>query len=140
MSERWQRTSIRRACQQRAATPYCTRANYCSSVPADDLSRSASLRLRCVKRAAHPATTAIQQMRVDHRCADVSMAEKFLNGTNVVAGIEKVGGEGMPKRMNAAGLDDFCAPNRLFQSSLHDLGSGMMTAFHTAARIGRASG
>jgi len=33
---------------------------------------------------------------IDHRCCDVPVAEKLLDGSNVVACFEKSGGERMP--------------------------------------------
>lgn len=41
-----------------------------------------------VERAANASRTERADMGVDHRCADVLVAKKFLDGTNVVAVIE----------------------------------------------------
>jgi hypothetical protein len=44
----------------------------------------------------HASSTFIQYMGVDHRRADIAMTEKLLHRANVVSGLQKVGGEGMP--------------------------------------------
>ena len=38
----------------------------------------------------------VKDMRVDHRGADVFVAEQLLDGPDVVTGFEQMGGEGMP--------------------------------------------
>jgi hypothetical protein len=55
------------------------------------------LSIERVERAANTTTTAIQHVRVDHGGADVAMAQQFLDGSNVVAGLEQVGGERVTK-------------------------------------------
>src|SRR5205814_4739021 len=43
---------------------------------------------------------------VDHRRADVAMAEQLLDGPDVVTVVEQVRGEGMPERVTARVLED----------------------------------
>jgi hypothetical protein len=45
-----------------------------------------------------------QHMGVDHRRADIGMAEQFLHGADVVARLQQVGGEGMAQVCGVAGL------------------------------------
>ena len=59
---------------------------------------------RCVcrqgrKRAGDAVRTTIQDVGVDLRRADVSMPEQFLNGTDVLALLEQMRGEGAPEGM-----------------------------------------
>jgi hypothetical protein len=46
------------------------------------------LMLQAVKRTGHAATAAIEQVSVDHRRGHVRVAEKFLDRSNVVAGLQ----------------------------------------------------
>ena len=50
-------------------------------------------RRHVVQRAAHSATAQTQDMRVDHRRADIGMAQQFLYRANVVARLQKMGGK-----------------------------------------------
>ena len=52
-----------------------------------------------VERAAHPSSTLVEHMRVHHRRRDVTVAEQFLHGANVVACLQHVCGERMPHDM-----------------------------------------
>jgi hypothetical protein len=38
-------------------------------------------------------------VRIDHRTADITVAKQFLNGANVMAGLEKMSGKRMPQRI-----------------------------------------
>jgi hypothetical protein len=45
-------------------------------------------------------------MRADHRGADISMSEEFLDGTNIIARFKQMCGKRMPKRVAARRLAD----------------------------------
>ena len=46
-----------------------------------------------VEGASDAEAAAVEDVCVDHCCCDAAVAEEFLDGANVVAGFEKVGGE-----------------------------------------------
>ena len=48
-----------------------------------------------VERAPHAATATVQDMGVDHGGADVLVSEELLDGADVVAVLEEMGGEGV---------------------------------------------
>ncbi len=43
-----------------------------------------------IGRAAHAAAALIQHMRVNHRRSNITVAEKFLNGADVISGFDQV--------------------------------------------------
>ena len=47
---------------------------------------------------------AVQDMSVDHGGLDVAVAEEFLDGADIVAVFEQVGGKGMAERVAASAL------------------------------------
>lgn len=49
---------------------------------------------------------AVEHVGVDHRGPDATVAQKLLDGANVVAPDEEVRGEGVPKGMAARGFGD----------------------------------
>ena len=57
-----------------------------------------------IDRAPYSESSTVQDMGVDHRCADTPMPEKLLDRPNVVAGREKVCGEAVAKNMRGRGL------------------------------------
>ena len=69
-------------------------------IPATNRGITASSTLRTsVRRAPHPATTAVQDVCVDHSRADVLVAEELLDGPDVVAVLQEVGRERVPQRV-----------------------------------------
>jgi len=48
-----------------------------------------------VRSAPYAAASTVQDVRVDHRCFDVAVAQQFLHRADVVAVGQHVGGEGM---------------------------------------------
>ena len=54
-----------------------------------------------IQRAAHAQRTLIEHMGVDHGGADIFVAEEFLDGANVIAVFQEVGGEGMTEGVTA---------------------------------------
>jgi len=53
------------------------------------------LRLQRIERASHGAATELENVRVDHGGAHVAVAEQFLHGADVVAGLQQMRGERM---------------------------------------------
>src|SRR2546427_3345959 len=51
-------------------------------------------------------SAAVQEVRVDHRGADVAVAEEFLDGPDVVASPDELGGEGVAQRVRRGGLGE----------------------------------
>ena len=52
--------------------------------------------VRAIERAPDTAAAAVQDVSVDHRRGHVSVAEELLDGADVVACLQEVGGEGVP--------------------------------------------
>lgn len=50
-------------------------------------------------------TTFVQDMGVDHRRADVFVAKKLLNGTNIIAGLKHMRGKGVTEGVASGVLD-----------------------------------
>ena len=57
-------------------------------------------------------------MRVDHGRRDVLVPQEFLDGPDIVARFEEVGGETVAERMGADGLGEICQPARLLHGPL----------------------
>jgi len=53
------------------------------------------LRLQRIERTSHGAATELEDVRVDHGGAHVAVAEQFLHGADVVAGLQQMRGERM---------------------------------------------
>jgi len=68
-------------------------------------------------------------MSVDHRRLDVIVAQKFLDGSNVVAALEQVRSEGMAECMTAHVFDDSGFADRFFHGPLKDGLVNMVTSF-----------
>lgn len=60
-------------------------------------------RTQPIRRALDAIRAALANVGVDHRGADVGVAEEFLDRSDICPGLEEVGGEGVPEGM-AAGL------------------------------------
>ena len=67
-------------------------------------------------------------MGVDHRRADVPVAQQLLDGANVVAVLPQVGGERVPEGVARGGLGDPGAADRLLHRPLKDGFVEMVTA------------
>ena len=59
---------------------------------------------RDIKQANDTTTAAIENMGVDHRGFDIFVAEEFLDGADVVAALQEVGGEGVAEGVTAVRL------------------------------------
>ncbi len=51
-------------------------------------------------------TAFVQDMGVDHRRADVFVVKKFLNGTNIIAGLKQVRSKGVAECVATSVLDN----------------------------------
>lgn len=58
--------------------------------------------LQAIGRASDAQSTPIDDVRVDHRRTDISMAEQFLDRSNVVPVLEQMGCKGMALMPRAA--------------------------------------
>ena len=61
--------------------------------------RTSSVSSTPVDRTADSRRTTVEDVGVDHRCFDASMAQEFLDRSDIVPVFEEVGGEGMSERM-----------------------------------------
>lgn len=68
--------------------------------------------------AAHSGGAPVQHVRIDHRRADIVVAEELLNGADVVAVLEEVRGEGVTERMARGGFREAGSPDGIFDSAL----------------------
>ena len=75
---------------------------------------------RRVQRAPHTAASAVEHVGVDHRGADVTVAEQLLDGAHVVAVFEEVSRERMTQRMAARTLTDPRSVEGFLECALHD--------------------
>ena len=57
--------------------------------------RGLGIKAKAVGGAQYAVPAAVEDMRVDHRRADVAVAQQFLDGPDVVAVLEQVRGEGV---------------------------------------------
>ena len=70
--------------------------------------------------------TSIKHMRVDHRCLHVAVAEQLLDGSNVRATFQQMGGKAMAKSMAAGGFTDPNSSDCSVNRPLNDRGVEMM--------------
>lgn len=68
--------------------------------------------------ARHPAGAAIQHMGIDHPRLHVTVTQQLLNGSNVMATLQEVGGKRMPKCVTTGLLADSCAQHGSFHGLL----------------------
>ena len=59
-----------------------------------------------IQRTANSATSFIQNMGINHGGFDILMAQEFLNGTDIVVILQKLGGKAMAKSMTTDSLVD----------------------------------
>ena len=90
-----------------------------------------------IKRALYTFSTLVQHMRVNHGRAHVGVAEKFLNGANVVAGFQQVCGERVSEAVTGRAFVD-CRPSDGERDFAADGGLvSVMPALHPGSRIDR---
>src|SRR5262249_48922539 len=73
-----------------------------------------------VQRAPDSGGAAVQDVGVDLRRRHVAVPEEFLDGPDVAAVLEQVGGEGVAQSVRAGPLGDPCAPDSLLHGALQD--------------------
>src|SRR5437870_1259056 len=81
-----------------------------------------------VRRARHRRRPAVEYMRIDHRGADVVVAQQFLDGADVAAVFEQMGGEGVSKRVRCSAFAEPRPPNSVEHGALQDRLVQVMTA------------
>ncbi len=74
-------------------------------------------------------------MGVDHGRGQIAVSEQLLNGADVGAALEQVGGEGMAKGMRADVLREPGTANGHFDGFVDDAGINVMAAGHTGTRV-----
>ena len=58
-------------------------------------------------------------MRVNHRCPHISVAQKLLNGSDVITLLQQVGGKAVPKGVTAPILKNMTLHYGILHSFLH---------------------
>ena len=76
------------------------------------------------------------KLGVDHGGADVFVAEEFLDGADVVAGFEEMGGERVTVDVKGDAFGDVRAFGGIPQGFLHHAGIEMVAVPDTGAGIG----
>lgn len=74
-------------------------------------------------------------MGVDHGGFDALVAQQFLNGAEVVAVLQEVGGKGVAERVAANNLVDASSANGCFDRFLEAAFTDMVATNETAARV-----
>ncbi len=70
-------------------------------------------------------------MGVDHRGADILMAEEFLDGTHIIAILQQMRGKAMAQGVTTAALRESGALDGVLHGFLQDGFGEMMPAFDT---------
>jgi hypothetical protein len=70
------------------------------------LSTTILVDFQCIQGAFDTLPRLAQHMCVNHGGGNVRMAQKALDGTNIGAGLQQVGGKGVPKRVRGDALGD----------------------------------
>ena len=81
-----------------------------------------------VGRASDARWALVEDMRVDHRRAHVSMTQKFLHGADIVSVFEQVGGKRVTERVAGRALRDTGCPHSVLDRTLQDRLMQVMTA------------
>jgi len=79
---------------------------------------------------------AVEDVGVDHRGIEVCVAEEFLDGADVGAGFQEMGGEGVAEGVAGGGLEDFGAGDGVADKALEDGFVEVVASALTGARIG----
>jgi hypothetical protein len=62
----------------------------------------------------------VEDVRVDHGSADITVAEKLLDGPDVVVVLQQVGGEGVAEGVARGGLGETGGADRVLHGALED--------------------
>src|SRR3990170_7201867 len=95
--------------------------------------------LNAIERAGDAAAALVEDVRVDHRGRDILVAEKLLDGADVIAALQQMRGETVPQDMRRHGFCDTSLPCDLRYGALHDLLVQVMAANDAVERIGLAA-
>jgi hypothetical protein len=90
-----------------------------------------------IERAAYAQTAAVEHVGVDHRGFDIAMAEKLLDGADVVAILQQMGGEAVAESVTGDAFGEGGQVRGLVDGALEPGGTKVVTADVTRARIGR---
>ncbi len=82
----------------------------------------------------------MEDVGVDHRRPHVLVPQQFLNGPDVVPGLEQMGGKGVPQSMRGHALGDTRFPGRLLDGPLQTGRVNVMAVDRTAAGVHRTLG
>lgn len=99
---------------------------------ADDPGGTGGAALHRVEWTAHPASTVLEDVGVDHRRGYVAVAEELLHRADVVAPLQEVRREGMAEGVAGDPLVEAGFSSRILHGPLHDALVEVMTAFETA--------
>lgn len=88
-----------------------------------------------IQRAFNGKGPAIEDVGIDHGSFHIFVTEKFLDGTDVVMGLQQVGGEGMAKGVRADGLGNARGFSGSADGLLQAAFIKVVTAEHFPARI-----
>jgi len=89
-----------------------------------------------VQRAADGEAALVEDMGVDHSGFDVGVAEEFLDGANVVAVLQEVGGEAVAEGVGADALGDAGELGGFVNGFLHAVFVQMVAALRPTAGVG----
>jgi hypothetical protein len=93
--------------------------------------------LERVKRTTDAVAAAVEDVCVDHGGANVLMAEEILDGTDVVACLQQVSSEGVPKSMTTHVLDDARPGDRILHRPLDQGLVDMVPTFFAGTPVRR---
>ena len=90
-----------------------------------------------VQRAGHSLSTLLQDVGIDHRRSQIAVSEKLLDGPDVRAALQKMCGEGMPKRVGTDFFGEARPPPACFDGLVDDAGIDVVAARDARAWIHR---
>src|SRR5437016_2285040 len=99
------------------------------------MSLQATSASQAIKWALHTQSTAIQDVRVHHRCTNVRMAEKLLHGTDVVARLKQMRRKRMAERVATDAFGQPGAAGRLGHRPLNNRLAQMIPRRRSKLRI-----
>ena len=77
----------------------------------------------------------VQDMGIDHGGLDVGVAEEFLDGADVLSGLQQMGGEAVPKAVRREANRQPALPDGLLNRPLNKLFVNMVTSGMAAAGV-----
>lgn len=88
-----------------------------------------------IERASHARGPTVENVGVDHGRLQIAVSEKLLNGSDVVAAVEEVRGERVPKRVTRRGFRDSRPDDCLMNVPLDDRRIHVVAPFLTGLGI-----